>query len=64
MERSTSRILTTHVGSLIRPRALQDILRARRDGEPASEAEYQECLKISVAEVVHSWDGSRHVVSM
>src|SRR5438067_5784989 len=52
MERSTNRILTTHVGSLIRPTALQDILRAQRDGEPVSEAEYQECLKVSVAEVV------------
>ena len=28
MKRSTDRILTTHVGSLIRPQALQDILRA------------------------------------
>src|SRR5438105_12728071 len=52
MERSTDRILTTHVGSLIRPRALQDIQRARRECEPAIEAEYQEYLKISVAEVV------------
>src|SRR5438874_5970731 len=52
MERSTNRILTTQVGSLIRPTALQDILRARRDGEPVSEAEYQECLKVSVAEAV------------
>jgi 5-methyltetrahydropteroyltriglutamate--homocysteine methyltransferase len=52
MKRSTDRILTTHVGSLIRPKALQDILRARRDGKPVSEAEYQQCLKASVAEVV------------
>ena len=30
MKRSTERILTTHVGSLIRPQALQDFLRAGR----------------------------------
>src|SRR5947209_8469902 len=52
MERSHTRILTTHVGSLIRPQALQDILRARRSGEAANEPQYAECLRTSVAEVV------------
>ncbi len=33
MKQSTDRILTTHVGSLIRPPALQDLLRAK---QPAS----------------------------
>ena len=32
MQRSTDRILTTHVGSLIRPPELQDFLRARQKG--------------------------------
>ncbi|MSP93945.1 MAG: epoxyalkane--coenzyme M transferase [Alphaproteobacteria bacterium] len=51
MKRSTDRILTTHVGSLIRPQALLDQLRARQKGEPNEEA-YEECLKDSVAWVV------------
>ena len=34
MKRSTDRILTTHVGSLIRPPALQDFLRAKQAGKP------------------------------
>jgi hypothetical protein len=32
MKRSTNRILTTHVGSLIRPAALQDFLRLKQGG--------------------------------
>ena len=34
MNRSTDRILTTHVGSLIRPPELQEFLRAKQTGEP------------------------------
>ena len=34
MKRSTNRILTTHVGSLIRPPALQEFLRAKQSGKP------------------------------
>src|SRR6201999_81304 len=52
MKRSTSRILTTHVGSLIRPDALQDFLRAKQGGKPVDEAAYDKCLSSSVAEVV------------
>ena len=52
MEHSTDRILTTHVGSLIRPADLQDFLRARQSGKPYDEAGFQACLKRSVAEVV------------
>ncbi len=52
MKRSTSRILTTHVGSLIRPDALQDFLRAKQGGKPLDEAAYQACLTSSVADVV------------
>ena len=52
MKRSTSRILTTHVGSLIRPDALQDFLRARQSGKPYDQAAYDKCLADSVAEVV------------
>jgi 5-methyltetrahydropteroyltriglutamate--homocysteine methyltransferase len=52
MKRSTSRILTTHVGSLIRPAALQDFLRAIQGGQPYDEKAYQSCLTDSVAQVV------------
>jgi 5-methyltetrahydropteroyltriglutamate--homocysteine methyltransferase len=51
MKRSTSRILTTHVGSLIRPKPLQDLLRAKQSGKGGDEL-YEQCLKDSVAAVV------------
>ncbi len=53
MKRSSNRILTTHVGSLIRPSALQDFLRAKQAGKPHDRAAYEACLTQSVAEVVH-----------
>jgi len=56
MKRSTSRILSTHVGSLIRPDALQDFLRAKQGakqgGKPVDAAAYARCLTQSVGEVV------------
>ncbi|MGD9766359.1 MAG: cobalamin-independent methionine synthase II family protein [Pseudolabrys sp.] len=52
MRRSTDRILTTHVGSLIRPEALQTFLRARQGGKPYDKPAYERCLTQSVAEVV------------
>src|SRR5579875_645497 len=52
MKRSTDRILTTHVGSLIRPPELQDFIRARQSGRSYEEAAYQACLRESVKQVV------------
>jgi len=52
MKRSTHRILTTHVGSLIRPPALQKFLRAKQAGKPYDAKAYNKCLTDSVAEVV------------
>ena len=52
MKRSTDRILTTHVGSLIRPARLQELLRAKQAGKPYHQAAYESCLKASVAQVV------------
>jgi 5-methyltetrahydropteroyltriglutamate--homocysteine methyltransferase len=52
MKRSADRILTTHVGSLIRPPALQDFLRLKQAGKPYDAAGYESCLQQSVAEVV------------
>ena len=52
MKRSSERILTTHVGSLIRPPKLQEFLRAKQGGKPHDEQGFQKCLSDSVAEVV------------
>ena len=52
MKRSTSRILTTHVGSLARPAPLLGFARARQKGEPIDEHAYEDRLRSSVAEVV------------
>jgi 5-methyltetrahydropteroyltriglutamate--homocysteine methyltransferase len=52
MKRSSDRILTTHVGSLIRPQALQEFLRAKQVGRPFDAKAYDDCLSRSVADVV------------
>ena len=52
MKRSDERILTTHVGSLIRPAELLTFLQAKRQREPYNEAAYAKCLADSVATVV------------
>jgi 5-methyltetrahydropteroyltriglutamate--homocysteine methyltransferase len=52
MHLSSERILTTHVGSLIRPKPLQTFIRARMKHEPYDEAAYQSCLTQSVADIV------------
>jgi 5-methyltetrahydropteroyltriglutamate--homocysteine methyltransferase len=52
MKRSNDRILTTHVGSLIRPKELQDFLRLKQAGKPYDRAAYDACLTRSVTEVV------------
>ena len=52
MPQNTDRILTTHVGSLIRPPKLIDFWRAIEGGKPYDEAAFEACLTESVAEVV------------
>jgi 5-methyltetrahydropteroyltriglutamate--homocysteine methyltransferase len=52
MPQSTDRILTTHVGSLIRPPKLIEFWRLIEDGKPYDEAAFEACLTESVAEVV------------
>jgi 5-methyltetrahydropteroyltriglutamate--homocysteine methyltransferase len=47
-----SRILTTHVGSLVRPAELQTFLAAQRDRKPFDETAFKACLHDSVADVV------------
>ncbi len=53
MRRSEDRILTTHTGSLIRPPELLEFATARQQGVPVDEQAYEECLRRSVADVVH-----------
>jgi 5-methyltetrahydropteroyltriglutamate--homocysteine methyltransferase len=52
MHRSTDRILTTHVGSLIRPEIIRQHLRAKQKGEGYDAAAHAKDLKETVAEVV------------
>ena len=52
MKRSTDRILVTHVGSLVRPMSIRNILSARDHGEPYDEAAYEKTLREEVAGVV------------
>jgi hypothetical protein len=52
MPYSTDCVLTTHVGSLIRPPKLIEFLRLIEDGKPYDEASFEACLTESVTEVV------------
>jgi 5-methyltetrahydropteroyltriglutamate--homocysteine methyltransferase len=49
---SNDRILTTHVGSLIRPPELISFHEKKLNNEPYDEAAYNACLKRAVAAVV------------
>ncbi len=52
MPHDTDRILTTHVGSLIRPPKLVEFWRAIEDNKPYDRVAFEACLTQSVAEVV------------
>jgi 5-methyltetrahydropteroyltriglutamate--homocysteine methyltransferase len=52
MKRSTDRILTTHTGSLPRPRDLLEMVRARARGERIDEDAFQTRLRMAVGEIV------------
>ncbi len=52
MQRSTNRILTTHCGSLPRPRDLLDLMKAKIHGEPYDAAAYAARIRSAVAEIV------------
>jgi len=52
MQRSTDRIYTTHVGSLARPVALLDLMRASAAGEPVDPADLDGAHRRAVADVV------------
>ena len=50
MKRSTTRILTTHTGSLPRPADLIEMIRDAQAGKPVDEAAFQARVKSAVAE--------------
>ena len=52
MKRSTDRILTTHVGSLVRPVKIREFMAAMEGGKPYDEADFEATLKREVAGVV------------
>ncbi len=52
MKRSTDRILTTHVGSLPRPKAMLDLIRAREAGDAVDEAAFEARAAQSVVDIV------------
>jgi 5-methyltetrahydropteroyltriglutamate--homocysteine methyltransferase len=52
VHRSTNRILTTHVGSLVRPPRLRDFLKSRHEGKHPEDDAYRRCLHDSVTEIV------------
>jgi 5-methyltetrahydropteroyltriglutamate--homocysteine methyltransferase len=51
-QQNVDRIQTTHIGSLPRPHALLDMMKAKYGGEPFDEAAYAETLRRSVVECV------------
>jgi 5-methyltetrahydropteroyltriglutamate--homocysteine methyltransferase len=52
MKRSTDRILTTHTGSLARPKDLLDLMKAKVNGQPYDDNAFTQRVKSAVAEVV------------
>jgi 5-methyltetrahydropteroyltriglutamate--homocysteine methyltransferase len=54
MHRSDNRLLTTHVGSLIRPPQLVELLRKRESGEQVDSQAFAQCLEASVADVARA----------
>jgi 5-methyltetrahydropteroyltriglutamate--homocysteine methyltransferase len=52
MKQSTDRILTTHCGSLARPKDLLDLMKAKANGQPYDEGVYTSRVRHAVSEIV------------
>jgi len=52
MKRSTDRILTTHVGSLARPKELLETMREKENGRPYDRELFDEQVRVAVKDVV------------
>jgi 5-methyltetrahydropteroyltriglutamate--homocysteine methyltransferase len=53
MQRSTDRILSTHVGSLARPHGLLELMREKEHGRPYSHEDFDAAVRAAVADRVH-----------
>jgi 5-methyltetrahydropteroyltriglutamate--homocysteine methyltransferase len=53
VKRSESRILTTHVGSLVKPADLQDLFSAQQSGQTVDEAAMRSRIGSAIKDVVH-----------
>src|SRR5215510_1842915 len=53
MKRSADRILVTHVGSLVRPTAIREVMAAREQDRPYDAAAFEKTLRHEVGNVVH-----------
>jgi methionine synthase II (cobalamin-independent) len=53
MKRSTDRILVTHVGSLVRPTTIREVMAAREQDLPYDAVGFAKLLRQEVANVVH-----------
>jgi 5-methyltetrahydropteroyltriglutamate--homocysteine methyltransferase len=51
-QQNTDRILTTHVGSLPRPKALLDLMKARAEGRAVDPGQYEKEVRTAVADCV------------
>jgi 5-methyltetrahydropteroyltriglutamate--homocysteine methyltransferase len=52
LQQNTDRIQTTHIGSLPRPHALLDVMKAKYSGQPYDEKGFGQRLRAAVADVV------------
>ena len=52
MKRSTDRILTTHVGSLVRPPEILEMILAKTTGRPFDQAAFEKRVTAGVKDVV------------
>lgn len=52
MKHSTERILTTHCGSLARPKELLDLMKAKLNGQPYDQAAYANRITTAVGDIV------------
>src|SRR3712207_8052662 len=59
MKRSTERILTTHCGSLARPKDLLEIMRAKESGQAYDQENFARRVRSAVAETVRDRKSTR-----
>ena len=60
IQQNTDRIQTTHIGSLPRPHALLDVMKAKYTGQPYDRKQYDELLAEAVNEAVRKQVRMRH----